>query len=158
MDIEVSPCRQEDERAVLALADRLTVGVAPWRDAAAVARTVRSWVADALTDALSAAGRSTSPVWVARAGGEVVGFVHVGTREHWAGGVDAYVGELVVTEDLAGHGVGRLLMERAEDWAREQGHTRLTLETGHGNVGAREFYARLGYVTEEVVLSRDLTA
>lgn len=87
----------------------------------------------------------------------MVGFVHAGTRRHWAGEVDAYVGELVVAEEVAGQGLGRQLMAVAEDWARGRGHTRLTLETGAGNGDARRFYERLGYVTEEVVLTRDLT-
>lgn len=154
MTIEVSCYRPEDRERVLALADRLTTGVPPWRDRTAVARTVRQWVAGAL----SPQELATSPVYVARRQEELVGFVHVGTRGHWSGATDAYVGELVVAEDAAGQGVGRLLMARAEQWAREQGHRRLTLETGFGNTGARSFYERLGYVTEEVVLTRELAA
>ena len=92
---------------------------------------------------------------VALDGDAVVGLVHDGTRVHWSGEVDAYVGELVApTHERTG--TGRRLMARAEAWAREQGHTRLTLETGATNTAARSFYAALGYVTEEVVLTRDL--
>lgn len=52
---------------------------------------------------------------------------------------------------------GRLTTGVAPGGARGRGHTRLTLEPGAGSGDARRFYERLGYVTEEVVLTRDLT-
>lgn len=107
-------------------------------------------------DALEAVDPVTSPVWVALREADVVGFLCAGTRPHWSGQVDAYVGELVVAERAEGHGVGHLLMARAEQWAQEAGHDRLTLETGAANTGALAFYAALGYATEEVVLTRAL--
>ncbi|WP_151526669.1 GNAT family N-acetyltransferase [Serinicoccus kebangsaanensis] len=152
MDIIISDCAAGDHAAVLALADRLTEGTAPWRDADAVARTVREWV----REALAGAEPGSAPVWVAREQDRVVGFVHAGTRTHWSGEVDAYISELVVAETHTGAGIGRRLVARAEDWAREHGHTRVTLETGQHNERARALYAQLGYVTEEVVLTREL--
>ncbi|OLT16771.1 hypothetical protein BJF80_05510 [Serinicoccus sp. CUA-874] len=152
MDVSIRPYAPDDRDAVLSLAARLTTGTAPWRDPVAVRRTVTAWVAEAL----DVVDPETGPVWVALDGDAVVGVVHAGTRVHWSGEVDAYVGELVVAPTHERTGTGRRLMSRAEGWARERGHTRLTLETGATNTAARSFYAALGYVTEEVVLTRDL--
>ena len=48
-----------------------------------------------------------------------------------------------VTERARGGGVGRKLMTAAEDWAREQGGTKMQLYTG--NPVASLFYRKLGY-------------
>jgi GNAT superfamily N-acetyltransferase len=141
-----------DREAALGLAPRLTVGVAPWRDPEAVLDAVRSWVRDAV-----ASTEEGHAVFVAEnRSGRLVGLVGVGRCTHFSGAVDGYVGELVVSEDHEGQGVGRALMAAAEQWAVERGLTRMTLETGAGNAGARAFYRRLGYVEEEVRLTRRL--
>ena len=132
-DVEIRTADERDRDAVVAMAKRLTTGVAAWRDEAAAEKAVRSWV----TDSLDAAHPETRPVLVAVVDQAVVGFVTTGTRAHWAGDVDAYVGELVVVEQRAGHGVGRKLMEAAESWARQSGFQRLTIETGAANTAAR---------------------
>lgn len=141
-----------DEVGVLALAPRLTEGVAPWRDPDDVRRAVVAWV----QESIDRSADSDRALFVAEQGGTVVGFVSVGEREHFAGEVDGYVGELVVAVDQAGHGVGRLLMGRAEDWARARGVTYLTLETGAANTQARAFYDSLGFAEEDVRLTRRL--
>lgn len=141
-----------DARAVLAMADRLTVGVAPWRDAGAVRTAVRGWV----SGALSGDPITGDPVWVAELDGAVVGFVHAGERTHFSGERDGYVGELVVAEPAARRGIGRALLAAAEDWAAGRGLRRLSLETGAANTTARAFYAALGYQEEDVRLSRSI--
>jgi GNAT superfamily N-acetyltransferase len=49
-------------------------------------------------------------------------------------------------------------MRSAEQWARNHGFTRMTLETGAANQAARAFYAALGYQEEEVRLTKTLNA
>ncbi len=142
-----------DEADVLALAPRLTEGVAPWRDPDDVRRAVVAWV----RESIDRSADSDRALFVAEQSGAVVGFVSVGEREHFAGEVDGYVGELVVSYDRAGHGVGRLLMGRAEDWARDRGVKHLTLETGAANAQARAFYESLGFAEEDVRLTRRLS-
>jgi ribosomal protein S18 acetylase RimI-like enzyme len=95
---------------------------------------------------------------VARAAGTVVGLVSVSEQQHWNGQVDAYVGELVTAEAWEGRGVGRALLARAEQWARDRGLDRISLETGAANTRARGFYERQGYQDEEVRLTRVLAA
>ena len=150
--VHVREYTEADRQGVLALAPRLQEGVAPWRDPDAVLRAVTGWVSGSL-DALPADDRA---VFVAEDESGLVGVVTVGTQAHFAGDIDAYVGELIVHPNALRTGVGRALMAAAEDWARTRGLTRLTLETGAANDRARRFYASLGYVDEEVRLSKGL--
>jgi len=151
--IEIHTLQEHEREAVLALAPRLTVGVAPWRDPEAVGQAVEGWA----RDAVEAHDPRTAPVLVAVDDGAVVGFVAAGTRRHWSGATDGYVGELVTARSAEGRGIGAALMAAAERWAVAQGCTRLTLETGAANTRAIAFYEHLGYVHEEVVLTRRLT-
>jgi GNAT superfamily N-acetyltransferase len=79
-------------------------------------------------------------------------------QRHWSGQRDAYVGELVTGELAEGRGVGRALLALAEQWARDHGLDRVTLETGAANARARAFYERQGYRDDEVRLTRILSA
>ncbi|AWK87112.1 GNAT family N-acetyltransferase [Azospirillum thermophilum] len=54
--------------------------------------------------------------------------------------------DLAVDRSLRGQGAGRLLMDEAVRWAREQGLPGLRLETQSNNVPACRFYQRYGFV------------
>ena len=91
----------------------------------------------------------TSPehaVFVAEApGGLVVGWLHVHAH-HFAGrDPRAEVGGLVVDERFRGSGVGRLLMQQAEQWARERGYREVVLRSNVIRERAHTFYESLGY-------------
>lgn len=142
-----------DREAVLALAPRLTVGVAPWRDPSMVAAAVRRWVEASVQDA----GEETHAVFVALVDNELAGVATVVAQAHWTGEVDAYLGELVTDESCEGLGVARALVRTVESWALEHGLTGVTLETGVRNVRARDFYRRAGFEEEELRLTKRLT-
>ena len=55
---------------------------------------------------------------------------------------------LAVARDAEGRGVGGALMRAAEDWARERGYGKLTLNVFEGNARARAVYAHLAYRPE----------
>jgi len=56
---------------------------------------------------------------------------------------DAHLGRMAVLPDWRGCGVGRALLEAAQDTARRRGHTMLQLSA---QTHAAEFYARAGFV------------
>lgn len=58
----------------------------------------------------------------------------------------AYVEELTVDTEFRGKGVGRALMTRASEWAKQQNIPGLTLETQDNNVPACRFYEKCGFV------------
>ena len=63
----------------------------------------------------------------------------------WSGDLDAYLEELYVVPHLRGQGLGRAMMERAMDVARERGATRMDLGTSTDDTAARALYEKLGF-------------
>jgi len=77
--------------------------------------------------------------------------------------------QFAVDPQHQGQGIGRMLLERAERWARESGFMELAMDTAEQAVHLVELYTRLGYrhvgwvqwpgkVYRSVVLSKPLAA
>jgi ribosomal protein S18 acetylase RimI-like enzyme len=137
-----------DRDAVVALAPRLTQGVAPWRPPQAVLEAVTHWVESSLDNQDDEHGT----VLVAEDDGTIAGFISVSEKKHWSGQTDAYIGELVVASEFEGRGFGSALVEGATEWSRQRGLERITLATGTRNGRARRLYESLGFEEEGVTL------
>ena len=86
-----------------------------------------------------------------------LGFIH--TRKHtdeMSGEVCGTVPLLAVAETAQGRGVGKLLMEAAEDWTKTQGWRLLHLEVFAANGPAQGFYQKLGFVPETIHMIKPL--
>lgn len=70
-------------------------------------------------------------------------FTSVGMKKIWI------LNDLFVHPDHRRSGVARLLIERAEDFARQDGAVRIKLQTEHGNTQARTLYEKLGWEFED---------
>ena len=101
---------------------------------------------------------TANQVFIARdKNGERVGFIWVGqSRSGFTGVVQAYILSVHVIEACRGQGLGRLLMLRAEDWARENGFTSIGLSVAAHNASAITLYEKLGYETETLRMVKDL--
>lgn len=82
---------------------------------------------------------------VAEEGAELLGWVHVQEFLSLASAPAALVTGLVVTRHARRRGIGRALMERAEDWARARGLSSLRLRSRTTRSEAHAFYRRLGF-------------
>ena len=78
--------------------------------------------------------------------GNLVGSVMVGYEGH-----RGWVNYLAVNPCHRGQGLGRLLMERAEEILRGLGAAKLNLQVRSSNEAALGFYERLGYKQDEAV-------
>ncbi|RME89494.1 MAG: GNAT family N-acetyltransferase [Anaerolineae bacterium] len=78
--------------------------------------------------------------------GNLIGWVHVYLRPLLEEDLSAEVGGMVVEESYRLHGAGRLLMQHAEDWARQRGCRYVTVRSNIIRTAAHQFYERLGYV------------
>ena len=86
-------------------------------------------------------GHRRSQTWVAEEAGEITGFL-VAHRE------PRKILHLVTIDVLnrwRRRGVGSLLMDAAEQWARDQGQLMIGLETASDNLIAQKFYQARGY-------------
>ena len=86
------------------------------------------------------------PVLVARATTELVGFAHVLVEGH-----QSRLDKLYVDPGLQGHGVGRLLVAHATDYALAKGCSIMTLRVNRNNSRAIQAYHRYGF---DVVATR----
>lgn len=146
--IRVRPYVADDQSFVLSLAPRLLIGFARWRDPAKMLTTVEGW----LTDGMAHQGTETMIFIAENERAERLGFATASHDKHFTGERQAQIGELVVSEDAEGQGVGRALVAACEQWTREQGYAFLTLATGAANEHARRFYQHLGFLEEDIKL------
>jgi predicted N-acetyltransferase YhbS len=89
--------------------------------------------------------RSDHLFLVAELDQEVVGWIHVVLFDYIESGPFAVIGGLVVDRHQRRHGIGRLLMKHAEEWARQQGSEVVRLWSSASRTVAHRFYERLGY-------------
>lgn len=100
-------------------------------------------------------------IFVAEVDGRVVGFISVWLRVK-AKMIEekeyeyAYVSDLVVVTGYRGHGVGRALLQKAEDYATLEGATVLRLRVLAKNEPARRLYKSLGYEERVIELNKRL--
>ncbi len=102
-------------------------------------------------------------VFVAVAEQRVVGFVCVLARIPETAADDfarphAAIGELFVDAELRGVGVGKRLLQRAEEYALKRGATRLRVQVLADNTVARALYGGFGFRDRLVELERQLGA
>ena len=79
--------------------------------------------------------------WVAEAGSELAGFVLASCDRRGRG----HIITLDVAPSWRRRALGSVLMDRAENWVRQQGGEAIYLETAENNLGAQAFYLRRGY-------------
>jgi ribosomal protein S18 acetylase RimI-like enzyme len=82
--------------------------------------------------------------------GKRAGFLHLQTQTDYFNGKNVgYISDLAVEAAFEGQGIGRILLEKAEEWARAEGCHLLSLYVFSNNSRARKLYEKLGF-NEEV--------
>ena len=89
--------------------------------------------------------RSDASLFVAEHEANAVGWVHVQELYALEGDGRAEIFGLVVADTARGNGVGRRLIEAAEEWAIRRGLTVMGLRSNQLRTEARGFYEHLGY-------------
>jgi ribosomal protein S18 acetylase RimI-like enzyme len=89
--------------------------------------------------------------------GTPAGFVWVArTHNDSTGQLEASLLNQYVAEPYRGQGLGRHLMETAEEWARQQGLPRISLSVGVHNAIGQRLYESLGYEVETLRMTKKL--
>jgi GNAT superfamily N-acetyltransferase len=144
--IYLRPAGGEDWRFVTSTAERLAAFGPP------EGRTARE-IVDAEVRTLEGYFAGPAPgtaLCIAEAaGGRRLGFVYVERAvDYFTGETHGHVGMLAVDQAAEGQGVASRLLRWAEEWARDQGYARLTLNVFAGNQHARDAYEHLGFRAE----------
>jgi ribosomal protein S18 acetylase RimI-like enzyme len=110
---------------------------------------------------LTRCAETTGKVLVAEVDHQVVGFVCVWGKVpseelDEEPGDYAFISDLVVLPAYRGHGVGRALLERAEEYARSLGVTKIQLEVLANNASALKLYTSDGFRAYHMLMTKNL--
>jgi ribosomal protein S18 acetylase RimI-like enzyme len=129
--VHIREFRRGEEEAVVAL----------WR----ACDLTRPWN-DPFRDIERKLAHSPSLFLVGEEEGQLVGSVMAGYDGH-----RGWVNYLAVEPSRRGRGLGRALMDAAEERLRAAGCAKINLQVREGNVAARAFYEAIGYEPQELV-------
>ena len=89
--------------------------------------------------------------------GKAVGFIRIVMHEdYYTGEQHAHVNDVVVTSESEGKGVGKLLLDKADAWAKDKGARWITLNVFNENFRARSVYEKAGYKIEWIKYLKSL--
>ncbi|HET9100326.1 MAG TPA: GNAT family N-acetyltransferase [Acidobacteriaceae bacterium] len=103
-------------------------------------------------------GAAQQAAFVACRDNKVVGWIEVSIERRLQTAPFALIGGLVVADGVRGQGIGRLLCQAAEDWARGRGLEKLRVTSRSTRTDAHRFYLRDGYeaVKTSMVFEKNL--
>lgn len=145
---------EDDDDFILALVPRFVdFPLPPWRRRHECIEGIRADLVRHLDDQ-----PANSFVFVAEdEDGTPVGFIHLQkTQDFFTARSNCHVSDLAVAPGQDGRGVGRALLEHAEDWAREHRCALVTLAVFPGNERARALYEAAGYAADLLRLAKPL--
>ena len=150
----IRPATPADREPILRLTERLgDFPVPPWRTATEIARADHPILLAALRQPAA-----ESLLLVVEEGDRLLGFLFAAERaDYFTGERVAHVEDLALHPEAEGKGLARRLMEAAEEWARERGCRRVTLNVWARNERAVGLYHRLGYQPETVHYLKELS-
>ena len=153
MALRIRPARETDREFIFGLSPRLAeVARLPWHDEATIRRMQDDYIAQML--AQDGVPRTTL---IVEKDGTPLGFIHAcAHRDSISGEPCGSVPLLAVSPAAQGLGVGKLLIEAVERWAKEQGYRLLHLEVFANNDKAQGFYRNLGFEAETLHMIKPL--
>ncbi|MFN8606262.1 MAG: GNAT family N-acetyltransferase [Vulcanimicrobiota bacterium] len=147
----------EDVDGMINLAVEMVLhSVSPFRTLPA--DQVQSYRREDLQSLRDILGMEHSGLFVAELDGQLVGHIIVVAhqRDSSSGSPQAYIYDVSIRAGYWGRGIGRALMDRAEEFARHCGMTAIGLGVTLSNHRALHFYELLGYQKERVLMVKNL--
>jgi len=142
-EVRIRPASAADREFLISLMPRLVeFGPPAWRDPAQMTAFDTGIILNSLLNPT----QDTSIFIAEDAEGRALGFIHLhAATEHYIHEEHGHVEDIIVAPEGEGRGVGRALLEKAEEWARSRGYRWLTLNVFAQNIRAREVYKRHGF-------------
>jgi len=142
-NIQTRPASISDQEFIISLLPRLEeFGPPPWRDVTQLLATDTQVLRDKLMNKPPG-----TAIFIAEDDqGVALGFIHLQSgKDYYYHEDHGHIADLIVAPQGEGRGIGRVLIEKGEEWARSQGFRWLTVSVFAQNLRAREVYQRLGY-------------
>ncbi len=86
-----------------------------------------------------------------------IGYLFVGESGDMMTGLSfGFVYDIFVEKKARGKGIGKLLLEKGEDYCRKRGYNRIALMVSASNDSAIRLYNRAGFKPEQMYLAKEL--
>jgi ribosomal protein S18 acetylase RimI-like enzyme len=153
--IQIRSASTRDQDFILSLVPRLVeFGPPAWRD---IPQMINTDI-QVLTDKPGNQSLGIALFIAEDESGVPLGFIHLQTgNDYYNHEPHGHIANVIVAAEGEGRGIGRMLMEKGEEWARAQGYRWLTLSVFAQNLRAREVYKRLGYGEDIMKYVKELT-
>ena len=110
-----------------------------------------------ITKALEAADANDCVFIAEDETGKPIGFIRIVMQaDYYSGEQHAHVNDIVVIADGEGKGVGKLLLAKADAWAKDKHARWITLNVFDENIRARAVYEKAGYKIEWIKYFKNL--
>jgi GNAT superfamily N-acetyltransferase len=141
-NVQTRPASIDDKEFIISLLPRLEeFGPPSWRYRTQMLATDIQVLSDKLMNK-----RPGTAIFIAEDQGIALGFIHLQTgKDYYYNEEHGHIADLIVAPQAEGRGIGRVLIEKGEEWAGSQGFRWLTISVFAQNLRARQVYQRLGY-------------
>jgi len=152
-EIIIRPANDDDHTFIFSLSPHLAeVAELAWHDDAVIQKMQDDYIAKMLAET-----PQPCATFIAQSRDIPLGFVHVRTHNDGISNeISATIPLLAVSPSAQGLGVGKILMNCAEQWAKEHDCRLLHLEVFANNKKANGFYQALGFKPELVTMIKTL--
>ncbi len=94
--------------------------------------------------------------YLAKQDNEYVGFIQLSTRHEYVEGAEdlpvAYVEAVYVKPNHQKKGIAKMLLDAAENWAKQKGLSQIASDTAIANTAAIDFHQKVGFVEAERIV------
>lgn len=84
-------------------------------------------------------------IYVAEVEGAIVGYVHACNYTPLYSPPVKNIMSIAISKDYQRHGIGKVLLERIENWAKETEASTIRIISNGSGINAHEYYKNLGY-------------
>lgn len=153
-EITIRPATAADTDFILSLVPRLVAFNLPkGRDKRKTLAAIRADIERALHDA-----PASDHFFIAEdAPGHPTGFLHLQVQRDFFSDTRAcHISDLAVAKEYDGQGIGHVLLEYAQQWAKKRRCKLLTLSVFPGNARARALYESTGFVPDLLRMTKPI--
>ncbi|UTR05898.1 GNAT family N-acetyltransferase [Alkalihalobacillus sp. LMS6] len=147
----IRPFEKKDTEKLLGLSSRfLEFQLLQHRDKLAMEKKQNELLEDAIQ-------HRAHQLFVAEEDDQFLGYLEIGLQQDFfTKEQQVYIAGIATTSEAQGRGVGKELMTKAEQWAREQGVKTIVLDVFKANEHAVRFYEYAGYQQEIVKMTKTI--
>ncbi|MEO6132071.1 MAG: GNAT family N-acetyltransferase [Saprospiraceae bacterium] len=153
-NIEIRHATINDKSFIVSLIPRLNdFGPPPWRDV----EVMTAYDTLIILDSLHFQPEGTAIFIAEDENHKPLGLIHLFIgNDYYNKEKHGHISDLIVASEAEGCGVGTMLLEKGEVWAREHGFKWITLGVFAQNTRARELYGRMGFGEDIVKYVKEL--